>query len=256
MQERAHAASQVAGPNDFIGQVGATLDKIALEDKKPVHRLRALWALHVTAALNYDRVVELLKDKAAPVRAWAIQLALEDREKNMISVDQLAELAENDPPPLMRLYLASALQRLDYGDRERLLEHLVAMKDSDDPNLPLLYWYALEPLAGNVDHRKNALKIAAASPIPILLPYTMRRIASDTTPDALDLVLTRIADGDDPRNLMVLAEIQNGLKGRPQVKMPATAGGTTHGQQEHRGPHPRDRAGGDLRRHQRVQEDA
>ena len=35
-------------------------------------------------------------------------------------------------------------------------------------------------------------------------------------------VLTRIAEDDDPRNLLVLAEIQNGLKGRPQVKMPAS----------------------------------
>jgi putative membrane-bound dehydrogenase-like protein len=193
-----------------------------LKHKDGIRRLRCLWTLHAIGKLNWDLVDEALHDKDSHVRGWAIQLAMEQPEKELIRVDQLVALAENDDSPVVRLHLASALQKLDYGDRERVFEHLLKSDDARDPNLPLLYWYALEPLAGNVDHRKNALKIAAGSPIPMLLPFTMRRIASDATPDALDLVLTRVTEDNDPGNLMVLAEIQNGLKGRPQVKMPAS----------------------------------
>jgi putative membrane-bound dehydrogenase-like protein len=199
-------------------------EKLLLADdasnRNAADRLRGLWALHGMGRLSWDLIDGALHDKEPHVRGWAIQLALEQPAKELIRIDQLVMLAEKEKSPVVRLYLASALQKLDYGDRERILAHLLKYDDSRDPNLPLMYWYALEPLAGNVDHREGALKLAEESAIPQLLAFTVRRIASDAAPESLDLVVSRLgAKGID--NAVILRELRNALKGRPQVKMPA-----------------------------------
>ena len=49
---------------------------------------------------------------------------------------------------MVRLYLASALQRLPLENRWDILAGLVGhAEDAADHNLPLMYWYAAEPLA-------------------------------------------------------------------------------------------------------------
>ncbi len=184
-----------------------------------MRRLRALWASHATGLLNWDVIDTALRDKDPHVRGWAIQLALEQPAKELIRIDQLVKLAEKEESPVVRLYLASALRKLDYGDCESILAHLLKFDDGKDPNLPLMYWYALEPLAGNVDHREGALKLAEEATMPQLLAFTVRRIASDADPESLGLIITRLGEkGVD--NAVVLRELRNALKGRPQVKMP------------------------------------
>jgi putative membrane-bound dehydrogenase-like protein len=192
---------------------------IAQEHKDEAKRLRAIWAMHAIGTFDANAAEEALKDKSAAIRGWTVQLGLEDPDRNLISVDRLVALAEKDSSPVVRRFIASGLQRLDYADRERVLERLLAWKDAGDPNLPLLCWYALEPLAGIADHSAKALQMAADSPSSILLPFTVRRIAADATPEALDLVVSQSGSGN-ARDLMILREIQNGLKGRPQVKAP------------------------------------
>ena len=57
---------------------------------------------------------------------------------------------QSDPSPVVRLYLASALQRLPSSERwaiaERSAEHAT---DAKDANLPLMYWYGIEPLVAS-----------------------------------------------------------------------------------------------------------
>src|SRR5205085_4166558 len=67
--------------------------------------------------------------------------------------------------------------------------------------------------------RKNALVMAENSPVTLLLPFAVRRIASEATPDALNLVLASFERGKIDAG-MLMREMQLGLKGRPQVKMP------------------------------------
>jgi putative membrane-bound dehydrogenase-like protein len=190
-------------------------------EKDSILRLRGLWLAHALDALTWDLVDKALRDDDPYVRGWAIQIAMEQPAKELVRVDQLVELAEKEKSPIVRRYLASAMQKLDYGDRERILAHLLKFDDAKDPNLPLLYWYALEPLAGNVDHRDGALKLAEEAAIPQILAFTVRRIASDATPESLDLIVSRLGTkGVD--NAVMLRELRNALKGRPRVKMPAT----------------------------------
>jgi hypothetical protein len=94
----------------------------------------------------------------------------------------MAKLAAADASPVVRLYLASALQRIEPALRWPILEGLVAREeDAQDPNLPLMIWYGLEPLV--TADKDRALKIGVASRIPILRQYVVRRLAGgETTP--------------------------------------------------------------------------
>ncbi|HEV8606990.1 MAG TPA: PVC-type heme-binding CxxCH protein [Tepidisphaeraceae bacterium] len=151
--------------------VHASLLEILNGQRNLVLRLRALWSLHVT-----DGPIDpaLLDDENEYMRAWAIQLLM---ERGQLKPDKLLKMAEKDPSPLVRLYLASAAQRLDPADRWALAERL-AMHDEDaaDANLPLMYWYALEPLVPADPQR--ALTLAAKTKIPTLREFIARRVAS------------------------------------------------------------------------------
>jgi putative heme-binding domain-containing protein len=134
----------------------------------------------------------------------------------------LSDLARGDETPIVRLYIASAVQRLPLEQRWDILTGLLAQaNDADDHNLPLMYWYAAEPLAA-VDPVR-ALKLAAEGNIPRVLEFMVRRIGASGTPDSLD-VLVREVDSttDDDTRLAILRGIRSGLRGRRQVPMPAS----------------------------------
>jgi hypothetical protein len=83
----------------------------------------------------------------------------------------------------VRLYLTSAMLRLDPSQRWDVVDALSQKaEDQNDHNLPLMVWYAAEPLAA-LD-MKRALQLAEKSKLPDLLPYTIRRVAAIGTEDS------------------------------------------------------------------------
>jgi hypothetical protein len=89
---------------------------------------------------------------------------------------EFARLAKEDKSPVVQLYLASATQRLPLDQRLPILEPLLARADASDQNLPLMLWYALEPVVG-----ANGAAAASLLPkvqIPQLQEYIARRMAS------------------------------------------------------------------------------
>jgi putative membrane-bound dehydrogenase-like protein len=201
-------------------QTHAALAKIAFENKDETRRLRGLWALHVTGGLTEQRVLQALNDEAPYVRAWAVQLALEGGKASDGLLRKFAELAAKDPSPVVRLYLASGLQRLPLDQRWDVLAGLLAHgEDAADPNLPFLDWYAAEPLGEKEPGR--ALKLATGAKLPRLLPFMARRVASAATPEAMALVVSALAgESEAGRQRAVLQSINEALKGRRQVEMP------------------------------------
>ena len=74
-------------------------------------------------------------------------------------------------------YLASACQRMTVEQRYPIVEALLAHEvDKDDHNLPLMYWYATEPIVA-ADPAKGALLLAKAK-IPLLREYITRRLTT------------------------------------------------------------------------------
>jgi hypothetical protein len=117
-----------------------------------------------------------LKSPGEYERAWAIQFAAENRQVSPALRAEFSRLAKDDKSSVVQLYLASAAQRLPLDQRLPILEPLLARADASDHNLPLMLWYALEPVVG-------ADGVAAATllpkvQIPQLQEFIARRMAS------------------------------------------------------------------------------
>jgi putative membrane-bound dehydrogenase-like protein len=142
----------------------------------PTRVLRAMWALHAVGAFGDAVAAKTLAHADAHVRAWSIQLSCEEGKAPASLLPKLEELAKSDPSPVVRLYLASAAGRIPAEQRKGIVDGLVThAEDSEDHNLPLMIWYAVEPLVGS-DVRTGAL-LAAKTKIPRVREFIARRLA-------------------------------------------------------------------------------
>src|SRR5262249_925012 len=136
--------------------------------------LRATWTLKMCDEIDPSRLNKALSDSDEYVRAWAIQFLAED-PLEAETLEQFAALAKSDPSPVVRLYLASAMQRTPVEKRKEIMQALIAHgEDANDQNLPLMYWYALEPLVA-ADKKTGAALLARAK-IPKVRELITRRM--------------------------------------------------------------------------------
>jgi putative heme-binding domain-containing protein len=198
------------------------LARLAFEHADETRRLRGLWALHAVGGLSEANISRGLSNDSPYVRAWTIQLALEHRQASDATLSKLAELAQHDESPVIRLYLASAADRLDLKQRLPIVAALLLHpEDAADHNLPLMYWYAAEPLA-EADPAA-AMKLAEASRIPLVDQFMVRRLSQWGAPEAVELLVERLGRTSEPgRQLAILKEMNEGLKGKRQLPMPAS----------------------------------
>ena len=159
-------------------EVHAALRKLLDEQTEIPKKLRALWALHCTGGADEKLLAGLLDHNDEHLRSWAIRLLTDHSAKISLAIhDRLAALAADDPSPMVRLHLASALQRLPLEQRWTIAEALVAHeKDADDQYLPFMYWYGIEPLVKADTPR--ALKLMAGCKIARVRELIARRSAA------------------------------------------------------------------------------
>ena len=182
LQERAfsgkfdeHVANDVR--NFAEGRGNAVSEHTQTWAKQPRLRLRGLWSLHGMGAVKEADARKWLQDENDYVRAWSIQLLCEDKNPPEWAYTEFTRLAKDDPSPLVRLYLASACQRLNVPNRLPIVEALLAhAEDATDHNLPLMYWYATEPIVA-ANPAQGALLLAKAK-IPLLREYITRRLTA------------------------------------------------------------------------------
>lgn len=157
----------------FTDTIGKTLDSNASTGRK----LRAIWTMHVTGYLPEKILQHELNSGDDYIRAWTIQLACEDKNPSDALLKEFARMAREDKSPVVRLYLASALQRLPIEKRGEILEGLLAhTEDATDHNLPFMYWFAAEPLAGK--DAATAAKLLAKTKIPQVREFITRRMTA------------------------------------------------------------------------------
>jgi hypothetical protein len=182
LQERAAERGLQSACTTALKQMFATSHETAA-------KLRALWALHVTGGFDVRTGVEGIKSTDEWVRAWIIQLVFESQEnlerlireadeQGLKPDPDLNTLAESDPSLLVRLFLASAIQRATDPDfRKGLLKRLVThAEDAEDHNLPLMYWFAAEPLVA--EDPALAETLLTTTKIPKLRPLIARRMTA------------------------------------------------------------------------------
>jgi putative membrane-bound dehydrogenase-like protein len=146
--------------------------------------LRLVWALHATGGLDEDDLLGLTRNAHEYVRSWAVRLLCEGSNPSEAALKRLAELASEDGSAAVRLHLASVMQRTPPDRRWPVLEALAGNAgDAGDHNLPLMIWYALEPLvAGNA---ARAVMLAQKSKIPKVREFVIRRMTAASGAGAL-----------------------------------------------------------------------
>ena len=161
-------------------EVRAGLEKILRENADETRQLRALWALHGVGGIGEALALEALKNRSEYVRSWVIQLTCEDGAPSPALLAEFQRLAKEDPSPVVRLYLTSALRRIEIPKRWPILEALALhAEDAGDHNLPVMLWYAAEPAVA-ADLTKGAALLATCR-IPKVQEFIARRIASEAT---------------------------------------------------------------------------
>jgi putative membrane-bound dehydrogenase-like protein len=229
-----HARRQLqerAAQGKLAPQAVPSLVKLSQSAAAPRLRLRGLWALQATGSLQAETLLTLLSDAAPAVRAWAIQVASETSSPAKLDETlltpavrkRLIELAANDPSPQVRLYLASAVQRWPLADRWSLLEPLVThAEDAADHNLPLMYWYAAEPLAELDPQRALAWALVAGQNVPLVQQHMIRRIGSGAPEKSLALLIEGLTKASTPElQATFLRGLNEALRGRASVAAPA-----------------------------------
>ena len=201
-------------------QVHRTLEKrIQSKAKNRLRRCDICGALHVTGGgpAERRRLAWLEIGRRVRSRAWLIQLLCEDKNPSERCQKGIhSPRSREDASPLVRLYLASAAQRISPTNRWDLVAALnTHAEDATDHNLPLMAWFAMEPLVSADMNR--ALALAVDSKLPRILNFTTRRVAAIGTPEALAAItqtLSRAAD--DKQRLDILSGLSVALKGQQQ----------------------------------------
>ena len=195
-------------------------------------RLRAMWILH---ALNQTISESWLSDPDEHIRAWVIRLMMDDqpidtlfgpREKAMPTINaelvlKLVQQAQVDYSGLVRLTLASALQRLPVEHRGELAKaQAFRSEDKNDHNIPLVVWAGITPLV-ELDPEK-ILEVASSTEWSNLRTWVARAITerSKVNPTAFDALLKLLGDHPDQADSL-LAGIERAVLGIKGFERPA-----------------------------------
>ena len=217
-----------------------------LKDSNPVVRLRAMWALGAWEAGLYGRAGGRMIDTAVyesldhptadpdeSVRAWAVRLLANGTLDRVTGecpegllpggspLPRLVQMAYTDKSGLVRLTLASTLQRLPSMYRPQFAAALLSRaEDAADPNIPLLVWYGLIPVA----HKQPLAlaKLAAEGRFPVVREFAARRFAETLAADPapLDALLAATRTAAPAVRADVLTGLAAGLAGTRKATAP------------------------------------
>lgn len=212
------------------------LNAVLLDADLPTEqRLRALWALGRSGE-PFPYWSRLINDPDENIRAWTIRQLAEGNDLDTIvgplatgRRDPLPESvftamlkrAEIDVSGLVRLELASTLQRLDFDQRSELGLALASRKeDAADHNLPSMVWFGVSPLAR--EDPDGLIKIAKETSWPTLLRWIARSVSSqlDENPEVVNSLLSTCAELPTESQSAILKGIEDGLKGWRKAPKP------------------------------------
>lgn len=236
------ARVELAGRADAAA-ARAPLRKLLATAKDPVVRLRALWSLQVIGGTDEALLRGLLGEANEHLRAWALRLLADSWSLDTLMsvrpanfgarpvanaptpeawLPELARLAREDDSALVRLTLASLLQRLPVDRRAEVAAGLVARaEDADDHNLPLMIWYGLIPVAEN--HPQHLVDLARACALPLTRQCLARRLAEDieSRPQPLEALLAFATEAKPEVQADLLAGLSAAFTGWRKAPKPA-----------------------------------
>ena len=205
-------------------------------DPDPKVKINALCSLFVIAGEDTSWLRGLLHHEHESVRAWALRFLTDALPIDTIysarggpdlpvSADLMREmtiLGQADSSGLVRLVLASTLQRLPVNQRAELAGALISRaEDAGDHNIPALVWTGLIPVAQADPDALVAL--AARCKLPLVLRLIARRLSEDieSRPAPLNRLLDAAAASTDEFQSQVTSGMSEALKGWRKASKPA-----------------------------------
>jgi len=181
LTERAAAGDAPRGPNSPLAtSLNAQRDR---STDVPT-RLRILETIATTGGASSNWLIERLSSSNEHERVAALRFLVdaETGPEQTISpqtISVLQRLAKSDDSGLVRLHVASTLQRLPLEQRWKIAESLVEdPRFATDRMLPLMIWYGIEPA---VPHSPaKAIELIARSRMPVVSECIARRLAGDS----------------------------------------------------------------------------
>ncbi len=190
-----------------------------IQDPGAKSKWEALALLHQLGKLDEGILLQALQSPDDYLRAWAVQLAVEQRRPSLVVQEKMVLLAQNDNSAVVRRYLASAAQRLPAESAWPVLEGLnTRAEDRDDRNIPFLVWHALAPRMR--EDLNRSFEFAAHTVFPQVADW-IYWYAATLGGEALDRVIVQIAEADAPSQARRLAGLELALKTRASVPQPA-----------------------------------
>ena len=179
------------------------------------HALEALWALHLSGGWSEKIALSALNHRDPHVRRWAIRLLGDDLKISGKVRDEFLRLAKKEGDAEVRSQLASTARRLSGRDALPIIEALGARNDDDnDPQIPLLLWWALEDKA--ISHREAVVNWLRASPSPLvsrhLIARLAQRYAAEQSDEGFGVLATLFEIGIKANRPMLLRGLRDALK--------------------------------------------
>lgn len=191
----------------------------ASQPRSSGEKVRHLWANAVVIPPKnlHSQVFE--PDQDQKLAAQSVRLATSGSDFADTDLGVLSEAAQKHPSPIVRRELASALQRLPIDQRKNLASALLKHgEDKDDPMIPLLIWYGIEPVVAA--DAAVGLQLAAVSKMPKVTEFIYRRLAGEEA--GIQGLLKLAAESKDAalrQNL--LTAIVQAARGGSKVSQPA-----------------------------------
>ena len=166
-------------------------------------------------------VSSLLKFEGEAQRAIGVRRLAETSPENPATWKTLNAIASDNPPGLVRLELAAALQRLPFEQRVPLAEILCQISsDADDRQQPLMIWYGISEAVP--EFPDAAVSLAMDSKLPTVTRLIARRLAEDLeeTPEPIESLLSSVIEADADLRALVLEGVAAALEGWNQAPAP------------------------------------
>ena len=213
------------------------LKKLFLNNNDPLIQFRAMMGMRAVGAADDNFLLAQLKHPNEHLRAWAIRLltdawtldtVLSKRPKQEISpkaevLSELVAMAKNDASGLVRLVLASTLQRCPVSRRIPLASALVThAEDAEDHNLPALVWCGLIPVGA--DSPGELVALFNSCRWPKLRHWIARRLAGEIEkrPGIMDELLASVLrSGSQSVASDVIEGLADGFTGWRKASRPA-----------------------------------
>ncbi|HYF35667.1 MAG TPA: PVC-type heme-binding CxxCH protein [Prosthecobacter sp.] len=185
MARRVMMERHAAKPDEMLvmGGYAQGLSDYCLHEDMPVAvRQRAMWLSHQIGQWHDGMSLQLVEKSTQPnVKARAIRTTAEyigKQKFNSVIEEDFVQSAGKDPSPIVRREYAALLQVLPVELRLVLAQALLKRgEDKDDPYIPLLIWYGVEPLVGS--DAKVGLELAKLSKIPKVTEFIYRRLGAE-----------------------------------------------------------------------------